>query len=60
VGGRGVGFVRVCASGEKERKQEKYRGANLFFLASVCEGKEEEECRSKRHCCIFLKKKKRK
>jgi hypothetical protein len=28
---RGVGLVRVWASGEKERKREKYRGAKLLL-----------------------------
>jgi len=56
-----VGFVRVCASGEKERKQEKIQGSKLLLLLPLCvKGKKKNSAVQNGIVAVFLEKKKRK
>jgi hypothetical protein len=50
----GMGFVRVWASGEKERRREK-KNKKMFFSPASAFAREEEaaQCRSKRHGVMF-------
>jgi hypothetical protein len=58
---RGVGFVRVCASGEKERKQEKIqRSKPLLPLPLRVKGKKKNSAVQNGIVAVFLEKKKRK